>query len=226
MNQTEEAAVSGPHTSPASASAAPPGAAESAPPVEPVGAHPEQRPIPAWRRVGLVVFGLLTVVYGLLVMSLRPAALATVAILAGFALIVGGVAQLGLAPEVERGWRWLAYLGGVVGIIAGLAAFFWPALTLFVLALVTAWSLVINGVIRIIDSVVARTRDLWWLGLIAGVLELGLGLWAIGSPGRELLLLVNLIGIYLIIAGVDAIVAALTAERDGGRAQAGAVPAQ
>jgi uncharacterized membrane protein HdeD (DUF308 family) len=134
----------------------------------------------------LVVFGLLTVVYGLLVMSLRPAALASVAVLAGIALIVGGVVQLGLAAEVEKGWRWLAYVGGLVGVAAGIAAFVWPALTLFVLALVTAWSLVINGVVRIVDSVAGRARELWWLGLLAGVLELGLGLWAIGSPGREL----------------------------------------
>jgi uncharacterized membrane protein HdeD (DUF308 family) len=110
----------------------------------------------------------------------------------------------------------------LVGVAAGIAAFVWPALTLFVLALVTAWSLVINGVVRIVDSVAGRARELWWLGLLAGVLELGLGLWAIGSPGRELLLLVNLIGIYLIIAGVDAIVVALTADQGVVRAQTGA----
>ncbi|HLU55708.1 MAG TPA: DUF308 domain-containing protein [Pseudonocardia sp.] len=201
--------MAGPHTTPASASTPPAGEQVGAQPFTPSAA----RPVPGWRRIALVGFGLLTVLYGLLVMSLRPAALVTVAILIGFALIVGGVTQLGLAPEVERGWRWLAYLGGAVGIVAGLAALFWPALTLFVLAVVTAWSLVINGVVRIVDSVTARGRDMWWLGLLAGVLELGLGLWAIGSPGRELLLLVNLIGIYLVIAGVDAIVAASTATR-------------
>lgn len=228
--------MSGPQSSPTSASSQPPptrqGARSAAtgPPgaelVRPSRGRPSRRPVSPWRRLGLVVFGLLTVVYGLLVMSLRPAALATVAVLAGIALVVGGVVQLGLASEVERGWRWLAYVGGVVGIVAGLAALFWPTLTLFVLALVTAWSLVINGVVRIVDSVATRARELWWLGLLAGVLELGLGLWAISSPGRELLLLVNLIGIYLIITGLDAIVAALTAERTDERAQAGADPAR
>jgi uncharacterized membrane protein HdeD (DUF308 family) len=223
--------VSGPQTSPTSASSETPVAPDGAqPPAVQASEGPaqpsSQRPIQASRRFVLVVFGLLTVVYGLLVMSLRPAALASVAVLAGIALIVGGVVQLGLASEVEKGWRWLAYVGGVIGIVAGLAALFWPALTLFVLALVTAWSLVINGVVRIVDSVATRARELWWLGLLAGVLELGLGLWAIGSPGRELLLLVNLIGIYLIITGIDAIVAALTAERSDERARAGADPAR
>lgn len=223
--------MSGPQTSPTSASSQPPAPDGVQPPaaeqartqsIGPPSERPTRRPILPWRRLGLVVFGLLTVVYGLLVMSLRPAALASVAVLAGIALVVGGVVQLGLASEVERDWRWLAYVGGVVGIAAGLAAFFWPTLTLFVLALVTAWSLVINGVVRIVDSVATRARELWWFGLLAGVVELGLGLWAISSPGRELLLLVNLIGIYVIIAGVDAIVVALTAERSGERAQAGA----
>lgn len=222
--------MSGPQTSPTSASSETPVAPDGAqPPAEQASGGPaqpsSQRPIQASRRFGLVVFGLLTVVYGLLVMSLRPAALASVAVLAGIALIMGGVVQLGLASEVEKGWRWLAYVGGVVGIAAGVAAFAWPALTLVVLALVTAWSLVINGVVRIVDSVAGRSRELWWLGLLAGVVELALGLWAIGSPGRELLLLVNLIGIYLIIAGIDAIVVASTAERSDERARAGAVPA-
>jgi uncharacterized membrane protein HdeD (DUF308 family) len=143
--------VSGPQTSPTSASSETPVTPDGAqPPAEQASEGPaqpsSQRPIQASRRFGLVVFGLLTVVYGLLVMSLRPAALASVAVLAGIALIVGGV--------------------------------------------------------------------------------VGLGLWAIGSPGRELLLLVNVIGIYLIIVGIDAIVAALTAERSDERARAGAHPAR
>ncbi|WP_345603365.1 DUF308 domain-containing protein [Pseudonocardia adelaidensis] len=110
-------------------------------PIRPPSERLTRPPVSRCRRVGLVVFGLLTVGYGLLVMSLRPGVLATVAVL-------------------------------------------------------------------------------------AGVAELGLGLWAISSPGRELLLLVNLIGIYLIIAGVDAIVAAVTGERSDERAQAAADPAR
>jgi hypothetical protein len=63
----------------------------------------------------LVALGLLIVFYGMLVISLRPAALAGVAALAGIALIAGGIAQIALAGELERWWRWLGYLGGLIG---------------------------------------------------------------------------------------------------------------
>ncbi|MGH3586392.1 MAG: HdeD family acid-resistance protein [Pseudonocardia sp.] len=159
--------------------------------------------------MGSVVLGLLTVLYGLLVMSLRPAALATIAVLAGVALIAGGIVQLTLAEGVDRRWRWLAYVAGLVSMAAGIAAFAWPGLTLLVLAVLVAWSFVVNGVLRIAGSITGRDRDLWWLGLLAGAVELLLGLWAIGAPGREVLLLVNLVGIYLVIVGVDAMATAL-----------------
>jgi uncharacterized membrane protein HdeD (DUF308 family) len=185
-----------------------------------VGPPPERtgpRRVDRWI---LLILGLLTVLYGLLVMSLRPAALFTVAVLAGIAFIAGGISQFAVAGRIERSWRWLAYLGGVIGIAAGIAAFVWPALTLVVLAIVTAWALVINGVVRIVASVAGRDRELWWLALLAGVVELLLGLWALGSPGRELLLLVNLIGIYLVIVGVDSMVSAFV-ERSPGRGDPG-----
>ncbi|WP_170309237.1 DUF308 domain-containing protein [Pseudonocardia hierapolitana] len=194
-------------------------AAPSAPPVADgataaVGtAQPEVARQSRWRTVGVVALGLLIVFYGMLVISLRPAALAGVAVLAGIALIAGGVAQIALAGELERRWRWLGYLGGLVGVAAGVAAFAWPALTLAVLAVLTAWSLVVNGVFRIVGSVADRDRELWWVGLLAGAVELVLGSWAVAAPGRELLLMVNLIGIYVIIAGLDTAVSALRDRR-------------
>jgi Short repeat of unknown function (DUF308) len=153
----------------------------------------------------LLVVGMLTVFYGLLVMSLRPVAIATVAVLAAIAFLVAGVGQLLLGGSLDMPWRWFAYAGGVIAIVAGIAAFAWPGLTLVVLALITAWAFVINGLVRLVSTMAQEKRDLWWLGLVTGAAELLLGLWAIGSPGREVLLLVNLIGIFLVITGIDSI---------------------
>ncbi|MGE3284702.1 MAG: HdeD family acid-resistance protein [Pseudonocardia sp.] len=163
-----------------------------------------------------VVLGVLTVFYGLLVLSLRPVALASIAVLAALALFAAGVGQIVLAQGVPGGWKWLGYAAGLAVIIAGILALVWPGATLFVLAILLAWSFVIHGLVRIIGSLVTR-RDMWWFALIVGILEVLIGVWAIGSPGREVLLLVNLVGIFLIFAGVDAVVTAFSRPAAGER---------
>lgn len=169
----------------------------------------------------LLLLGVLTVFYGLLVMSLRPAALASIVVFTGIGFIVSGVAQFLIAGGVDGGWRWVAYAGGALGIVAGVAAFAWPGPTLYVLAVITAWGFVISGLTRVVGTVLGSKAGLWWLGLGLGLFELLLGVWAIGSPVREVLLFVNLIGIFLIVSGVDAIIVA-GAKRPGSRAGAAA----
>lgn len=166
----------------------------------------------------LLLLGVLTVFYGLLVMSLRPAALASIAVFAGIGFIVSGIAQFMIAGEIGGGLRWIAYAGGTLAVVAGFAAFFWPGPTLLVLAVLTAWTFVVSGVTRIVGTLLGTRRGLWWLGLVLGLFELLLGLWAIGSPVRELLLFVNLIGIFLVVSGVDAIIVAAAGKT---RARAG-----
>jgi uncharacterized membrane protein HdeD (DUF308 family) len=154
-----------------------------------------------------LLLGIVLVLYGMLVLSMRPATLWSLAILAGIAFIFGGVGQFMAAQRVDS-WRWLFYVAGVLGIVAGIMAFAWPSATLYVLGVFLAWYLAISGIFHVINAFVGPKRDWWWLGLILGVLEFLLGMWAIGSPGREFLLLVNLIGIYMIFYGIEEIFAA------------------
>ena len=154
-----------------------------------------------------LVAGVVWLLFGMFILTLRPAAVASVAILAGVAFILGGISQFFMAMRAES-WRWLWYLGGALGIAAGIAAFVWPAMTLYVLAVFVAWYLVVSGVFVIIAALSGPTRHLWWVGLIVGALEFLLGIWAIASPGRELLLLVNLVGVSMILYGITEIFAA------------------
>jgi hypothetical protein len=105
-------------------------------------------------------------------------------------------------------WRWVFYLGGVIGILAGLGAFVWPGKTLYVIAVFVAWYLVFGGILSVVSAFAGPKRDWWWMGIVVGILQFVLGVWAVGSPGRELLLLVNLVGIYMIVFGVSEIFAA------------------
>jgi uncharacterized membrane protein HdeD (DUF308 family) len=153
-----------------------------------------------------LVLGIAWLLYGMLVLSLRPEGVYSVAVLAGFAFIFGGVSQFFIAQRVDS-WQWLFYLGGVLGIIAGVVAFVWPGMTLLILAVFVAWYLAIGGIFSVVAAFAGPKRDWWWLGLVVGVLQFLLGIWAIGSPGRELLLLINLVGVYMVFFGVAEIFA-------------------
>jgi len=171
--------------------------------------------------IGLVA-GIIAVLYGLFVLSLRPNALSSLAILAGITFIFGGLTQFLAARRVES-WQWLFYVGGVLAIAAGIAAFVWPDRTLYVMAVFLAWYLVLGGILTVIDAFLGPKYDWWWLRILLGALLFILGAWAIGSPMREVLLFVNLIGFYLLIYGFTEIFAAFALRSAGktvGTAQA------
>jgi uncharacterized membrane protein HdeD (DUF308 family) len=164
--------------------------------------------------LGLIA-GILWVLYGLFVLSLRPESVYSVAILAGIAFICGGVTQFIIASRVDS-WRWLFYVGGVLGILAGIGAFVWPGATLYVLAVFVAWYLVIGGIFAVVGAFAGPKHDWWWLHIILGILMFALGAWAVASPARSVVLFLNLVGIYLIFFGFAEIFAAL-AMWDAGR---------
>ncbi len=151
-----------------------------------------------------LVLGIIWTIYGMFVLSLRPTTVWSLAILIGFGFIFGGVAQIVVAARVDS-WKWLFYTGAVLSIIAGIVAFAWPGMTLRVMSIFLAWLLVFGGIFSIVSAFVGPKRDWWWVAIIVGVLEFILGLWAIGTPARELLLFVNLVGIWMVFYGVGEI---------------------
>ena len=162
-----------------------------------------------------LVTGILWSLWGLMILSLRPSSIASVAILAGVSFILGGIGQFFLARRVEE-WRWLFYVGGVLAILAGIMTFVWPGKTLLVLAVFVSWYLVVSGIFTVVGAFVGPKYSGWWLGIILGVVEFLLGAWAIASPTRQLLLLINLVGFYMLFYGISEIFAgfALRSRRD------------
>jgi uncharacterized membrane protein HdeD (DUF308 family) len=88
-----------------------------------------------------------------------------------------------------------------LAIFAGVTFIVWPGRTLLVLSVVLAWFLVFKGIVDIIAAFSNHGRPWWWVMLILGILELLLGIWAAGYPGRSLIVFVNLVGIYAIFYG-------------------------
>jgi len=110
---------------------------------------------------------------------------------------------------------WALTLRGIAAILFGIAAVFWPGITLVTLVyLFSAWVLV-DGVIRIVSGV-GRIggQQLGFLTMIVGLLQLGVGVYLLRHPAVSFATLILLIGFMLIVAGVVEIVTALNS-REG-----------
>ena len=146
-------------------------------------------------------------------LSLRPASISVCVILIAVAFWLGGITQFGLAFVLVGGWRWLAIIGGTLAIAAGIAALVWPEPTLVVISIFVAWYLLIRGIFDVCIALSHTHVHGWWMPLIAGIIGISLGAWAIGNPDRSVLLLVSIIGIWAIFKGAADLVASFSYRR-------------
>ena len=157
----------------------------------------------------VLLAGIIWVLFGMFVLSYRVGSLLALAVLAGVVFILGGINELMFAARTES-WRWLHILSGILGIVAGAIAFIWPGRTLYVLAVLLSWYLVIFGIVHVVSALAGPKGDWWWILLLLGIAEFLLGAWAAGYPGRSLLVFVNLVGIYALFHGFTEIFGAFT----------------
>jgi len=101
-------------------------------------------------------------------------------------------------------------LHGILGVLfalAGIAAFLSPLQTFGILARMFGFLLVLKGTFDLVLAIALRhTADLWWMTLISGILEIALGMWASGYPGRSAELLILWVGIGAVIRGVTQLI--------------------
>jgi uncharacterized membrane protein HdeD (DUF308 family) len=154
-----------------------------------------------------LVLGIVWILFGMFVLSYNVGSLLALAVFAGVTFIFTGVNQIMTAGRVHS-WQWLWVVGGALSIIAGIVAFVWPGRTILVLSVILAWFLVFKGIVDVVGALASVGRPWWWVALILGILELLLGIWAAGYPGRSLFVFVNVVGIYAIFHGFTEIFAA------------------
>jgi uncharacterized membrane protein HdeD (DUF308 family) len=168
-----------------------------------------------WWFLGL---GILWTLFGTYVLSYRVGSLVAVAALVGVALLFGGITQLAVATRVQS-WRWLFIVAGILGVAAGILTLAWPAITLYVVALLVAWYLIAFGIMHLVGALAGPKLRYWGTQLLLGVAELVLGVWAVRSWQRSLFTLVTLVGVWAIFHGVAEIFAAFSVREIGRRTE-------
>jgi uncharacterized membrane protein HdeD (DUF308 family) len=97
----------------------------------------------------------------------------------------------------------------VTAVLFGIAAVFWPALTLVTLVYLFSAYVLVTGVVNLVQAVMSmKVRSTWFLTLFVGLVELGVGVYLLRHTDVSFATLILLIGFALIIRGVLEVVAA------------------
>jgi uncharacterized membrane protein HdeD (DUF308 family) len=150
--------------------------------------------------------GIAAIAFGALAFLWPHLTLISLALVWGTYAFIDGIASLGLALSVRDGGaaqRWWLALVGVIGVLAGVAAFFAPLLVAKLLLLYIAFWAILIGVLQIWGAVRLR-REITgeWMLILTGLLAVAFGALVIARPVAGALSIVWLIAAYAIVAGV------------------------
>jgi uncharacterized membrane protein HdeD (DUF308 family) len=153
----------------------------------------------------LLLTGIAWIVVSAIVFRFDYASVVAVAVLFGVLAIAIGVAEFALAMVSKRWWRLLHALLGTIFIASGVVAFFSPGDTFVGLAAVISFYFIFAGTWDVISSLAMRHAPGWWIQLVSGLIELGLGYWAAGSWRVSASVLVAFVAAMTLIRGVSQI---------------------
>jgi len=122
----------------------------------------------------------------------------------------------GLAPRTSPQWGWLL-ASGIIGIIVGIIALFFPGATILAAAVFLGIGLIVQGILEIAAAIRAGAGATGRGWLVAfGVLALVAGVLVLFRPGTGVIVLVWGLILWFVIAGVNDLVAAASAREHRG----------
>ena len=146
----------------------------------------------------LALRGLVAMLFGLLTFFLPGITLVTLVLLFGAYALVDGIVSV-IAFIRVASHQWALLIEGVIGVIAGILTFAWPAITALVLLYLIAFWAVFTGVFEIIAGIRLRkaiTNE--WLLLVMGALSLLFGILILFAPVLWIGAYAFLFGIFLL----------------------------
>jgi uncharacterized membrane protein HdeD (DUF308 family) len=106
------------------------------------------------------------------------------------------------ASVTKENW-WALVSGGVATLIFGVAAVFWPGLTLLVLLYLFSAYVLVSGVVTVLAGIGTLGRvDSWFLPVALGAFELGVGVYLLRHTAVKFSTFIVLIGFVLIARGI------------------------
>ena len=151
------------------------------------------------------LYGLYIIALGIIAL-LFPAVMAlALAYLFGAYALVDGIIAIAASlrmSHAEHRWWWLL-VEGIIGVIFGIAALVWPAISLLALVYLMAFWALFTGMTAVTTAwQLRKIVHGEWLWIVGGIVSIVFGLGILFAPGLGALVLVVVFAWYAILFGI------------------------
>ena len=167
-------------------------------------------------RISQIVLGAIAIALSLAVISSPRVGIATITILLSIALLVVGIERLVTGFTRSEKQPKLSRYGniglGALAALLGIAVLAFPLFTTGVLVTLLALGLLFIGIARIVDGILDKNISKWSKGFLVGVgiLSLAVSFTVFAYPAFGVFLLTLILGISLLIIGIQSVVYAVS----------------
>jgi len=162
----------------------------------------------------MLLRGILAIILGLFAFF-KPACMiiGLVQLMGLFFLLDGVLLILGAITGFTGGSRWLALLGGIFYMLAGIAIFSSPLLSALVteafVIYLMAFFVLITGIMRIATAIrLWKTSEHKWLLLVEGIIGIVFAIILIESPIVSAVVLMRIVGVIAVMLAISMIILA------------------
>ena len=158
----------------------------------------------------MLAIGIGWTIVSIVILQFDQASIATVGVIIGFMFAGAAVQNFALAGLASGGIRWVFGIFGVLFLGASVTSFISPENTFAAIADILGFLFLIIGVFWIIEAFAVKdANELWWLGLVSGILMVILAFYTGGQFFIEkAYVLLVFAGIWALMQGVKDIVLA------------------
>src|SRR6478735_5629923 len=118
-----------------------------------------------------------------------------------------------VSEMLHRGWSFLL-LRGLAAIIFGVLTLARPGITLTALVLLFGVYAISDGILAVLAAFSGRSNQHWWMLLLGGLIGIGVGVFALMSPGLTAIALLLYIAVWAIETGVLEVIIAIRVRKE------------
>jgi uncharacterized membrane protein HdeD (DUF308 family) len=151
-----------------------------------------------------LVTGIAWLVFSLVIFRFDITSVTTIGLLFGIVAIMAGLNEFMAITVATTGWKIAHVILGVIFVLVGIFAFIEPGSAFAALASVIGFFFLFKGIFDITLAFATKGEfELWWLQLVAGLLEIGLAFWVAGNFHQKAILLIVYTGLVALSKGIS-----------------------